>query len=61
MAQRLNRVTLPPTAFSMASRSPPAMAVAIAAAPGPSTTQEDELVMPGKIKSLTSLQPALRT
>jgi hypothetical protein len=37
------------------------MAVAIAAAPGPSTTQEDELFMPSKIKSLTSSQPALRT
>jgi hypothetical protein len=37
------------------------MAVAITAAPGPSTTQEDELVMPGKIKSLTSLQPSLHT
>jgi hypothetical protein len=37
------------------------MAVAIAPAPGPSTTQKDELVMTGKIKSLTTLQPALRT
>jgi hypothetical protein len=37
------------------------MAVAIAAPPGPLTTQEDELVMTDKIKSLTTLQPALRT
>jgi len=37
------------------------MAVAIAPAPGPSTTQKDELVMTGNIKSLTTLQPALRT
>jgi hypothetical protein len=38
----------------------PAMAVAIAAPPGPSTNQGEELVMTGKIKSPTSMRTALR-
>jgi len=37
------------------------MAVAIAAAPSPSTTQGEELVMTGKIKSPTSMRTALLT
>ena len=54
---QLKGLSLPPSPLAWT----PAMAVAIAAPPGPSTTQEDELVMPGKIKSLTSLQPSLHT
>jgi hypothetical protein len=37
------------------------MAVAIAAPPGPSTAQEEELVMPNKIKAPTIMRLELRT
>jgi hypothetical protein len=45
----------------MASRSPPAITVAIVAPPSTSTTQEEELVMPEKIKTWTNMRTALRT
>ena len=49
-------LSLPPSPLAW----PPAMAVAIAAPPSPSTAQGEKLVMTGKIKSPTSMRIALR-
>ena len=46
-------LSLPPSPLAWT----PAMAVAIAAPPSPSTTQGEQLVMTGKIKSPTSMRP----
>jgi len=54
---KLKGLSLPPSPLAWR----PAMAVAIAAAPSPSTTQGQELVMLGKIKSQKIMWYALRT